>query len=199
MKKVCLLILFATISSFSFAQVTWNVKGGMNISNWNGDDLDSNAKVGYKIGGGMEYAFDKMWSLQTSLFLSSKGVKADGWYDSNNNVDVTINQVYLEVPVMAALRMPIDEKINLVLSAGPYLAYGIGGKISAESGGITESMNTFGDDALDRFDAGLGYGVAGEFGKIVVGLDGQFGLVKVASESGAPKNINFSLTLGYKF
>ena len=37
----------------------------------------------------------------------------------------------------------------------------------------------FGDGGLKRFDAGLGVGVALELGQIIVGLDGQFGLVDV--------------------
>ena len=42
-------------------------------------------------------------------------------------------------------------------------------------------MKTFSDDGVDfkRFDAGLGVGVALEFGRIIAGLDGQFGLVDV--------------------
>ena len=48
------------------------------------------------------------------------------------------------------------------------------------------------------FDAGLGVGVALELGKVIVGLDGQFGLVDV-EKIGNPKNTNFSIVLGYKF
>lgn len=49
-----------------------------------------------------------------------------------------------------------------------------------------------------RFDAGLGVGVALEFGRIIAGLDGQFGLVDV-QKLGNPKNMNFSIVVGYKF
>lgn len=59
-------------------------------------------------------------------------------------------------------------------------------------------VDTFGDDALKRFDAGLGVGVALEFGRIIAGLDGQFGLVDV-EKVGNPKNMNFSIIVGYKF
>ena len=52
--------------------------------------------------------------------------------------------------------------------------------------------------SLKRFDAGLGVGVALELGKVIVGLDGQFGLVDV-EKIGNPKNTNFSIVLGYKF
>lgn len=198
MKKFILLFALAFVSTFSFAQVSWNVKGGMNVSNWT-KDTGADAKVGYKIGGGMEYAFDQRWAIQTSLFISSKGVKGSGYINDNSNADVTVNQVYLEMPIMGALRIPVCQKTNIVLSAGPYLAYGVGGEISAESGGLKGSVDTFGDNALDRFDAGLAYGVAAEFGKIVLGLEGQFGLVKIMDVDGAPKNMNVSLTLGYKF
>lgn len=186
MKKSILLVLFTFISVTAFSQISWNAKVGMNISNYTGDD-DLAAKVGFKIGGGLEYGFTDIWSLQPSLFLTTKGAKED---------EATMNAMYLELPVMAAARINVANNTNIVISAGPYLAYGVGGKISVETSGVEVSVDTF--DALDRFDAGLGLGVAAEFGKIVVGLDGQFGLVDVM-KIGNPKNINFSISLGYKF
>ena len=78
MKKSVLFVLFALISVAGFSQITgWNAKVGMNFSNYTGD-LDLNAKVGFKLGGGFEYAFTDTWSLQPSLFLTSKGAKKDG-------------------------------------------------------------------------------------------------------------------------
>ena len=75
MKKSILFVLFALISVAGFSQITgWNAKVGMNFSNYTGD-LDMNAKVGFKLGGGFEYAFDDTWSLQPSLFLTGKGAK----------------------------------------------------------------------------------------------------------------------------
>lgn len=59
---------------------------------------------------------------------------------------------------------------HVVLLVKPKLIWGM----------ISErKYDTFGDDALKRFDAGLGVGVALELGKVIVGLDGQFGLVDV--------------------
>lgn len=72
MKKSVLFVLFALISVAGFSQITgWNAKVGMNFSNYTGD-LDLNAKVGFKLGGGFEYAFTDTWSLQPSLFLIVK-------------------------------------------------------------------------------------------------------------------------------
>ncbi len=190
MKKSVLFILFALISVTGFSQITgWNAKVGMNFSNYSGD-LDLNTKVGFKLGGGFEYAFNDTWSLQPSLFLTSKGAKKDG---------NSVNAMYLELPVMAAARFNIADNINFVVNAGPYLACGIAGKMKQDLGNDTEhKINTFGDDMLKRFDAGLGVGVAFEFDRIIAGLDGQFGLVDV-QKYGNPKNMNFSIIVGYKF
>lgn len=191
MKRSILLALFAIISVTAFSQVVnWNAKVGMNISSYSGDD-DLSSKVGFKMGGGFEYGFTDIWSLQPSLFISTKGAKED---------EVTMNAVYLELPVMAAARIKVADNTNIVISAGPYLAYGVGGKTSAKSEGVKVSVDTFGNDRinLNRFDAGLGFGVAAEFGKIIVGLDGQFGLAEVQA-AGNPKNLNFSISVGYKF
>jgi hypothetical protein len=45
----------------------------------------------------------------------------------------------------------------------------------------------------------VGFGVGFEFGKVLGGLDGQVGSVNLKDVEGAAKNINFSVTLGYKF
>ena len=66
MKKSILFVLFALISVAGFSQITgWNAKVGMNFSNYTGD-LDMNAKVGFKLGGGFEYAFDDTfgWTIR---------------------------------------------------------------------------------------------------------------------------------------
>ncbi len=50
-----------------------------------------------------------------------------------------------------------------------------------------------------RFDFGLGMGVAYEINRFFVDLSGEFGLVKMYDGDGSPKNINFSIGVGYKF
>ena len=190
MKKSVLFVLFALISVAGFSQITgWNAKVGMNFSNYTGD-LDLNAKVGFKLGGGFEYAFNDTWSLQPSLFLTSKGAKKDG---------NSINAMYLELPVMAAARFNVADNTNLVVNAGPYFACGIAGNSKVDLGKGRLEVDTFGDDGLlKRGDVGLGIGVAAEFGKIIAGLDGQFGFVDVMDNVNG-KNLNLSISVGYKF
>ena len=50
-----------------------------------------------------------------------------------------------------------------------------------------------------RFDFGIGVGVAYEINKFFIDLTGEFGLTKLGDGDGAPKNMNFSIGVGYKF
>ena len=54
-------------------------------------------------------------------------------------------------------------------------------------------------EGAKKFDAGLGVGVAYEINKFFIDLTGEFGLTKIYDGDGAPKNINFSIGVGYKF
>ena len=137
-----------------------------------------------------ESGFPITMSEEAAAHTYVAGAKKDG---------NSINAMYLELPVMAAARFNVADNTNLVVNAGPYFACGIAGKTKFDLGNDTErKVDTFGDDALKRFDAGLGVGVALEFGRIIAGLDGQFGLVDV-QKLGNPKNMNFSIVVGYKF
>lgn len=203
MRKNLILLALVFFSTATFAQLSWNAKVGMNVSNLYGKSVEnSKARVGIKAGVGAEYAFTKMWSIQPSLFFSTKGAKYSE-STGNASASVKVNEMYLELPVNAQARFAVTDGINITVAAGPYFAVGVGGKrkVTAESGSFYASsdMKTFGDNGFDRFDFGLGVGVGAEFGRIMVGLDGQWGLTKLASYTNAPKNINFSITLGYKF
>jgi hypothetical protein len=203
-KLLLLLVIILGCNMLTMAQdskVSWNAKAGLNISNWTGKDVQGNkAKLGFKVGVGMEYAFDNIWSLQPSLFFSTKGAKYSEVIEGYST-KITVNQMYIELPVNLQARVHIEGNTNLLFSAGPYIAYGIGGKTSFDVANVGADIDTFGNDGLglDEFDAGAGFGVGLEFGKILVGLDGQVGLTKLSDGEGSPKNINFSVTLGYKF
>lgn len=133
MKKRIMLVLFALVVSMSgFAQVSWSVKGGLNMSTYVGKNTDdAKFKPGVRIGVGMEYALSEIMSLQPSLYLSSKGAKFSGsanFLGKDFKGDVTYNQTYLELPVNLQFRFNAAGNTNIVVAGGPYFAYGIGGK-----------------------------------------------------------------------
>ena len=199
MKKSVLTVLFALFCTMSFAQLSFNVKAGLNLSSYIGDNSDhSKFKPGVRLGVGMEYQFTDIISLQPSLFFSQKGAKYSEGYEGivDADADVKINQLYLELPLMVGARIHTASNFDLLFKGGPYLAYGVGGKTKID--GVSEKADTFGDDGLKRFDAGLGLGVAFEFGKIVVGVETGTSFTKVASGASA-YNLSALATIGYKF
>ena len=193
MKKGLIFVLFALVSIVSYSQISWNAKVGMNMSNFTGD-MDTDMKIGFNVGVGMEYQFSDMWSIQPSLMFTQKGAKQD---------EVKMNPMYLEIPVLAAARFAIADNQNIVVKAGPYFAFGVAGKVKVGD----EKGDFFGDGddqyGGKRFDCGIGVGVAYEIGKFFVGLDGEFGFTNVvdfkSDNVSNPKNMNFSIGVGYKF
>ena len=105
-------MLFALVSIVSYSQISWNAKVGMNMSNFTGDS-DTDMRVGFNVGVGMEYQFTDMWSIQPSLMFTQKGAKMD---------ELKANPMYLEIPVMAAARFAIADNQNIVVKAGLILA-----------------------------------------------------------------------------
>ena len=138
MKKGLIFVLFALVSIVSYSQISWNAKVGMNMSNFTGD-MDTDMRIGFNVGVGMEYQFSDMWSIQPSLMFTQKGAKQD---------EVKMNPMYLEIPVLAAARFAIADNQNIVVKAGPYFAFGIAGKCKIGD----EKIDFFGDGD-DQFGA----------------------------------------------
>ncbi len=188
--------------------LTFGVKAGMNISNFSGDG-DSDSKFGFNAGVTVDYALSSDLYLLSGLELTTKGAKDEvsatvsGIYAKTK---FTATPMYLQLPVHVGYKLTVTEATKIVFHAGPYIAYGIGGKVKTEvstnaSGKDVSDENKedfFGDEGAKRFDFGVGLGAGVEFGKIGVGLGYDFGLTKLYDE-GNNKNMNAYLTVGYKF
>lgn len=208
MKKLKLSLLIALlgmVSLVSAQDISFNVKGGLNLSNFSGDIPDTKMKPGFHIGVGADFEFAPNISILSGLFFSNKGAKIDGEIDLGDYdilaAEVTVNANYLQLPVHVAYKIDVMPGTKVVLHGGPYIAYGIGGKTKAEIAGLSEKVDTFGSDGLDLkpFDVGLGLGVGAEFGKILVDLGWDMGLSNISNNVGEIKTQNAYLSLGYKF
>lgn len=109
--------------------------------------------------------------------------------------------MYLQMPVHFAYKLDVAPATRVVFHAGPYVAYGVGGKMSSTIGKITSSVNTFDKNlGFKPFDAGLGLGVGAEFGQFLVDLGWDMGLVNISRDkNGSVKTQNAYLSVGYKF
>lgn len=192
--------LFSMLTVTAQTKVTWSMELGLGMSTWMGKDANgSNPLFNPKVGVGIDVPLTGLVSFQTGLSWVSKGASY-----KENGTDITVDQNYFEMPLLAAFHVGTACKFDMVFTAGPYLALGVNGKVSHEIDDVTTSWGTFDDvkaqswNGLKRFDAGLQGGVALDFPKWTVGLDGEFGLCKIASGA-APRNLAFFFTVGYKF
>jgi len=196
--KLSLLIAFIGMASFVGAQnVSFSVKGGLNISNFYGDELsDKNTKVGFHAGVGADFEFAPTIFLQTGLFYTAKGAEYSSKEDGDL-VDINTTANYLQLPVHLAYKIDVTPGTKVVLHAGPYVAYGISGKKKI---GPLEIDTFDGDIGFKPFDAGVGLGVGAEFGRILVDLGWDMGLTNISRfNNGDVKTQNAYLSLGYKF
>ena len=200
MKKFLLTAVLGMFALAGFSQVKWDAKVGMSMTNQTGD-MDGDMKIGYNVGVGMDYAFSEDWSLQSGLNFTGKGAKDEG---------VKVKMNYVELPILAAYKFALGENMKFVVNAGPYLAVGLGGKmtVDGEDGGSVKlfSKEDGAEEALmKRFDLGIQYGIGLEVGEhYLVNLTGQNGFInplndKVWGEELSTKNMAFSISVGYRF
>ncbi len=195
--KTCLVAIALLIGINTYAQdkpVTFGVKAGVNLSNVSGEGDSGDAKIGFNAGVTLDYGFTPDVYLLTGLQLTTKGFKV-------KDIDFTSNLMYLQLPVHIGYKLTVAEATKIVFHAGPYAAYGIGGKTKITAGEDKGEGDSFQDGAYKKFDFGVGLGVGAEFGKIGVDLGYDFGLANIndTNVDGKIKNKNAYLTLGYKF
>lgn len=195
MKKFLMTAVLGMFALAGFSQVKWDAKFGMNFSNMTKFE-NTKALPGFQLGVGMDYGFSENWSLQSGLMISSKGYKIKDYSKDR--------PIYLDIPILAAYKFNISDNTKFVINAGPYLAFGLGGKCKFDEGGDYKLFK--GEDGEDaeysRFDLGIQYGIGLEIGDhYLVNLTGQNGFICPfdIDEGDKPKNMTFSIGVGYRF
>ncbi|QHV99019.1 porin family protein [Spirosoma endbachense] len=222
--------LFGQQKRFSFG-----VKAGVNFSNAKEFTNDythggnPKAKWGYQVGFSTDYSVTNSVYFQSGLSLTTKGTRHQGaeiWIGSTTPPttfwESTTNQVYLQLPLLLGYKINLSNLAKMRVNAGPYIAYGIGGKEIIKEKTIPASVrddkrftsDTFGKDYrryspynLKRQDYGISLGLGIDYKKVVLSFDYQVGLLNVAEANErdtAPlpvdyRNRNLSLIVGYIF
>jgi len=217
-------ILFSlglTASAQSSSKVSFGLRGGFDYQTFNGenklgDKLELSLVPRYNVGLVVDIPLADEFYIQPSLLYTTKGAKAKDDF-GNVNFSSEVNLGYLELPVNFVYK-PVLGNGNLMLGVGPYMAYGLGGKVEyAVDGNSTKDDIIFTDEytsnnPLDQrhykpFDFGgnilFGYQFAGGFS---AQLNAQLGMVNIKSnnteEPNSPenfKNTGFGISLGYMF
>lgn len=212
-----LLLLFLCAGNVSAQKWQFRIGGGLATQG------SGNKVVGaYKFGVAYEYEFDQHWTFSPGLMFYGKGWRTPDesvpCVDDEGNplLDESGQQVYsimsrstsanyVEVPILFNYYFRLAESRYVVLSAGPYVAYGVAGKVKTKGDGSrigSEKLfyegNTFSESGVHRFDAGIQVHVGYQLpSSLTIGLEGDFGLTRF--RSGGNRNIVGLISLGYSF
>jgi len=97
MKQIVLIFICASIFGVTNAQVSYGVKGGLNLSKDFGQRAsDSKIKEGFHLGVFAGFPFAEKLSIQPEFMYSAQGSK----YSNGGDLDSSSNLNYLNLPVM---------------------------------------------------------------------------------------------------
>ena len=118
MKKVLLLAACVVMASGAFAQFSWGIKGGLNISSLT--EVPSNQmKTGIYVGAFAEYQFNDFIAIQPEVVYSRQGVAYDIVKENNVTERNRIRANYINIPILAKVYL-LD---NLSLDLGPQIGF----------------------------------------------------------------------------
>lgn len=227
MRKALLLCFMITLlENAASAQLKLGIQAGLNFSNLSAvktnQALRSSFRVGYHAGLQVDAEVMRRFYVQTGLLFITKG------YTRGDVVNIEAEAYYIELPVHFVYKSQLGEG-KLLLGAGPYLGYGLGGKWRLPSynegrfnlpamNGNLEFANDAGSNNYYSVYPGstFTYGKPFDFGAdILVGyeffkklsfrLNGQIGLANIAPkvEGSATadklRNFGFGFSIGYLF
>lgn len=203
MKKLFLgLLLTTTVVLSTKAQVY--VQGGLNLANItktnDGQTEKNNILPSFNVGILGRLKLDPMFDLESGVLLTGHGSKAETYFNGGNDyVKTKFNPLYIQVPLNAVVKIPLEKESSIFFNAGPYAAIGIGGKSSSESkfgplmssssktivfsndDPFTSEEEDAGYNKLKRFDFGLNFGGGFQFQHFIIKANYGLGLAKINS------------------
>jgi hypothetical protein len=97
MKKFLMFILLVASASMNANAQSFSIgpKAGLNISNYTGGNFNSKARIGYHVGGLLNFGFGSVFSLQPEVLFSTQGARIE-----NNGFRQEFKISYITVPVL---------------------------------------------------------------------------------------------------
>ncbi|SUB88371.1 Uncharacterised protein [Porphyromonas macacae] len=128
------------------------------------------------------------------------GKYLDGLLKQKAQPDLNMKMLYLQIPLHVGFHTALGHHWHYSLEGGPYVAYGIGGKIRQAE----KELDTFDkDNGFNRFEWGVGASLAVGYGPVYVRLGGELGLKKLKTtllnNDIYGYNRDFYTTLGVRF
>jgi len=211
MKRILMLATAIALIATATAQTSFGFKAGVNFQNLtgkdvNGDKMDNKLKTGLALGVNAQIPVATDFFVQPGVEFNQKGAKS-------NDGDYQTSLSYIDIPVSFVYK-PVLGTGRLILGFGPYVGFGVGGKVKNGSNSAdvkfkneitTDDFNT-GDVYFKKMDAGANMFAGYEMSnKLSLQLNTQLGLSKInpkiegfPDDESSVKNTGFGFSLGYR-
>ena len=211
---LALMGLLMISSTGAFAQMSFGVKAGLNLSNMTlkagGEKMDDiKFKPGFNVGAFADFELSDLLSVEAGMNIETKGYLMKEKYEEYGfkvKTKNTANLVYVTIPVDAKLTFG-----SFYVLAGPYVGIAAAGKVKSKM--ETDSHTDKHDDSLDfgsdkkddlkRLDLGLGLGAGYEINDnlgVRLGYDlGLSNLTPEGDKDNSSKNGSINISATYKF
>lgn len=194
MKKYLLSVaLLVAVCIGAKAQVSFGIKGGVNFSKIDADNVKESSVTGYQAG--LFARFGNSFYLQPEAYLNSTGGKFD-FSTSNTSTTASGKVTFTNVTVPVLLGHSFGGKdLNIRLMIGPEYTYALS-KNESFSDNFNAALQDFGKYRNSSLGFQAGGGV--DIGPITADLRYQGGLTKINSNFGQTQNL-WALSVGFKF
>ena len=189
---ICLMFAFSNMQ----AQIKFGLKAGLNLSTMTlkglGISIDPKTLVGFNVGVVSEITLSGNLCLQPAVLYSAKGSKF-----SVMSEEFQISPSFIEIPVNVVYKFDLGV-VKLFLNAGPYAAYGIGGKVESGGESVDIVFGTKETDDMKPLDFGINVGAGVEISNIIISANYGLGLANLSTvttddEEMKTKVIGFSI------
>lgn len=191
---VCFLLVGLSGIANAQSPVSFGIKGGLNLANFTGTDLDTEIRTGFTAGLSMDVGMPAVpFGIETGAYFSQKGADfTEGGADGSIELD------YIEVPVLAKVNFGLPGPATPHLVLGPYVGFNINAE--ASNGGASADVS---DDVNDTEIGGLaGLGIDFNVGLTKLNAQARYGMGftnAFTDDDEDTKNSVVSLVVGIQF
>ena len=178
--------------------VSFALTAGVNIattqfsSNYKGS---TKSLTGFHLGVKAEYLLSTNWGLSAGVLYSGKGYR---YTQTETDIDEKATAPFIDIPVQASLRLPLSSEFKLLLNAGPYMAFCMGGSIKDEWSKQHSNTNNAYDESFSSTYGSFDYGL-----QVGIGFNIHYHYQVYANYqlgfASRYKNRNLMIGLGYRF
>ena len=143
------------------------IKAGVTIAVADMEGASASAGVGYTAGVGANIYLSRYFSLTPSLNILQKSYKLE---------DLSFKPIYLHLPILVENKVWLKRRgygNRLLFNYGPYVSYGVGGKVEGEK--LFSEEN--GGRILNPFDAGIHVGIGAQLKHLYLGFNFEVSLL----------------------